>query len=372
MPTTTHELSHLIRDARLLPILDKVMAGIRLDARDGLLLYASPDLTGIGAMANHVRQQRHGLDTYYVASRRLSYTNICYTKCQFCAFQAQPEDPRAYVLTAEDVVRELEQPGNEGVCELHMVAGHYPKLKIDYFEHLFRTIKQRFPDIHLKVFTMVEIAYYARNSGLSVDAFLDRCMAAGLESCPGGGAEIFDPEIREKICIGKRDAAIWLDVAELCHRKGLPTNCTMLYGHIEEPRHRVDHLLQLRALQDRTNGFLAYLPLAYQNEDNELSSTYPIQETTGVAFLCEIPVPSVLLEHLPFLQALAHEQRTGLAQLGLSYGANDLDGTIIAEEIAHRAGATTPQGLTRPALRRLITEAGFVPVERDNLYRVQA
>ena len=361
-------LRHTIRDERLLPLARKVLAGERLDFQDGLLLYESPDLTGIGAMAHHVRIQRHGLETYYVKSRRLSYTNICYTHCQFCAFQARPEDPRAYVLSAEDILEELGKPESRGVRELHMVAGHYPKLKIEYFEDLFRRIKARFPEVHLKVFTMVEIDYYARASGIPVEEFLDRCVAAGLESCPGGGAEIFDPEIREKICIGKKDASTWLRVAEICHRRGIATNCTMLYGHIEEPRHRVDHLLQLRDLQDRTQGFLAYIPLAYQIEDNELSRTYELHETTGARDLREIAVARLLLDNVPHIKAYWVMITEGLAQIGLSYGADDLDGTIIAEEIAHQAGAKTPQALSCAQLERLIREAGFAPVERDNLY----
>lgn len=361
-------LSAYIQDHRLLPLTEKVLSNQRLSREDGLLLYETPDLTGVGAMAHWVRMQKHGLKSYFVSSRRLSYTNICYTHCQFCAFQAKPGDPRAYVLSPEDIVRELEKPENAGVHELHMVAGHYPKLKIDYFETLFRTIKAQFPSIHLKVFTMVEIDYYARASGISVDAFLDRCLAAGLESCPGGGAEIFDPEIRKEICIGKKDAEVWLRVAEICHKKGIPTNCTMLYGHIEEARHRVDHLLRLRDLQDSTGGFLAYIPLAYQNEDNELSRSYQIPETTGSQDLREIAVARLMLDNIPHIKAYWVMITEGLAQAGLSYGADDLDGTVIAEEIAHLAGARTPQGLTRAHLRHLITAAGFDPIQRDNLY----
>ncbi len=374
MPGLNLPLERYIADARLLPICGKIQRGERLSFEDGLLLYESPDLTGIGAMAHHVRLRKHGLKSYYVVSRRLSYTNICYTHCQFCAFQAKPGDPRAYVLSAEDVIRELEKPENLGVRELHMVAGHYPKLKIDYFEDLFRRLKARFPDMHLKVFTMVEMDYYARISGLSSEEFLDRCVAAGLESCPGGGAEIFDAEIREKICVGKKDAEVWLRNAELCHRKGVPTNCTMLYGHIEEAKHKVDHLLRLRELQDRSlaggkASFLAYIPLAYQNEDNELSNTYTIHETTGDMDLREIAVARLLLDNIPHIKAYWVMIGEGLAQVGLNYGANDLDGTIIEEEIAHQAGAKTPQFLTKAQLQHLIREAGFEPVERDNLYR---
>ena len=368
-------LQSRIRDPRLLPIADKVLGGIRLTFEDGLLLYATADLTGVGAMAHQVRLQKHGRAAYYVVSRRLSYTNVCYTHCQFCAFQAKPGDPRAYALSAEDIIAELEKPENAGVRELHMTSGHNPKLKIDYFEDLFGRIKARFPAIHLKVFTMIEMDYYARISGLSTDAFLDRCMAAGLLSCPGGGAEIFDEALREKICIGKKDAQVWLDTAEICHRKGLPTNCTMLYGHIEEPKHRVDHLLRLRDLQDRSlkagyTGFLAFIPLAYQNEDNELSATHVIHETTGTQDLREIAVARLLLDNIPHIKAYWVMISPGLAQAGLSYGADDLDGTVIAEEIAHLAGAKSPQGLQQNELMRLIQEAGFEALERDNLYNI--
>ncbi len=368
-------LERYLSDPALVPLARKVEAGERLTFEDGLTLYRTPDLTGLGAMAHAVRLRLHGRRTYYVVSRRLSYTNICYTHCQFCAFQAKPGDPRAYALSAEDIIRELEKPENAGVRELHMTSGHNPKLKVEYFEDLFRRIKARFPSVHLKVFTMIEMDYYARISGLSTEAFLDRCVAAGLESCPGGGAEIFDPEIRERICIGKKDAQIWLDTAELCHRKGIPTNCTMLYGHIEEDRHRVDHLLQLRGLQDRSQaaghqGFLAYIPLAYQNEDNELSRTHTIHETTGDRDLREIAVGRLMLDNIPHIKAYWVMITPGLAQVGLNYGADDLDGTVIAEEIAHDAGAKTPQGLSRLELERLIREAGYEPLERDNLYRV--
>ena len=369
MPGLCLPLRVYVRDARLLPIADKVQSGERLSFEDGLLLYENPDLTGVGALAHHVRLKKHGHKTYFVQNRRISYTNICYTHCQFCAFQAKPGDPRAYVLSAEDIVKELEKPENTGVRELHMVAGHYPKLKIEYFEDLFRKIKARFPELHLKVFTMVEMDYYARVSGLSVEAFLDRCVAAGLESCPGGGAEIFDEGIREQICVGKKDANVWLRNAELCHSKGIPTNCTMLYGHIETAAHKVDHLLRLRDVQDRTHGFLAYIPLAYQNEHNELSRNHVIHETTGDGDLREIAVARLLLDNIPHVKAYWVMIGPGLAQVGLSYGANDLDGTIIEEEIAHDAGATTPQMLSKRELIRLIREAGFEALERDNLYR---
>jgi aminodeoxyfutalosine synthase len=374
MPALALPLPAYITDARLRPLAEKVERGERLSFEEGLLLYETPDLTAVGAMAHLVRTRMHGKRTFFVASRRLSYTNICYTHCQFCAFQAKPGDPRAYVLSAEDVLRELGKPESRGVVELHMVAGHYPKLRIEYFEDLFRRVKTAFPAIHLKVFTMVEIGYYARNSGLTVEEFLDRCVAAGLESCPGGGAEIFDEGVRAEICIGKKEANVWLRNAEICHARGIPTNCTMLYGHIEQPQHKVDHLLRLRDLQDRSIAggkarFLAYIPLAYQIENNELSTKYELHETTGTADLREIAVARLLLDNVAHIKAYWVMITEGLAQIGLSYGANDLDGTIVAEEIAHDAGATTPQALSKAELRRLISEAGFEALERDHLYR---
>ena len=368
-------LKHIIEDQRLLPLADVIDHAQRLTFEDGLLLYETPDLTGLGILADRVRTRLHGKKAYFVQSRRISYTNICCVHCQFCAFQAKPEDPRGYVMSAEDVVAELKKPQNQHVRELHMVGGHNPKLKIEYFENLFRSIKSHLPSVHLKVFTMVEIDFYARTSGISIEEFLDRCLTAGLESCPGGGAEIFNADIRRQICVGKKDAAVWLDTAKICHEKGIPTNCTMLYGHLENAHHKVEHLLRLRQLQDESlalghAGFLAYIPLAYQIEDNELSRKHKIPETTAIQDLREIAVARLLLDNIPHIKAYWVMITPGLAQIALSYGADDLDGTVIEEKIAHTAGAKTPQGLTVEHLNRLITDAGFQAVERDHLHRV--
>lgn len=364
----------LLRDPRLLPVADKLALGKRLQAEDGLLLYTTPDLTGLAALAHAARLRRHGRRTTWVRSRRLSVTNVCITNCPFCAFHASPGDPRAYTLDAESAVRELEGPGNEGIRELHMTAGHHPELRVEHFEAIFRAVAARFPALHLKAFTMAEIDFYARNSGLAPEAFLDRCIAAGLGSCPGGGAEIFDEELRARLCPGKADGATWLRLAGLCHRKGLPTNATMLYGHLEEPRHKVDHLLRLRERQDRSlaegpTGFLAYIPLAYQPGDNPLSRTHAIPPRTAVQDLREVAVARLLLDNIPTVKAYWVMISPETAQVAQAYGADDLDGTILREEIAHRAGATSPEGLTREQLEHLIRSAGFEPVERDALHR---
>ena len=366
-------LQHLIQDQRLLPLADKALKAQRFSFEDGLLLYETPDLTGLGVLANHVRMRLHGRTATFVNSRRLSYTNICCIRCRFCAFHADPGDTNGYTLSPEEVVASLKEPRNSGICELHIVGGHNPKLKAEYFEQLFRTIKKAFPSLRIKAFTMAEIDFYARNSSISVGEFLDRCSAAGLESCTGGGAEIFDEAIRKQICPDKGDADAWLDTSRICHRKGIPTNCTMLYGHFENAHHKADHLLRLRHLQDESlakgrTGFMAYIPLAYQVERNEMGRLHKLHEATGTQDLREIAVARLLLDNIPHIKAYWVTITPGLAQIALSYGADDLDGTIIEEEIAHCAGSKTPQGLSAEYLRRLITEAAFDAVERDSLH----
>jgi aminodeoxyfutalosine synthase len=341
-----------------------------------MLLYGTPDLTGVAAMADLARRRLHGNRAYYVRSRRASYTNVCVADCRFCAFHEEPGAPGGYTLPPAgfaDRLADLEKLCGGGATELHMVGGLNPELKVEYFEGLLRAIKARLPALHVKAFTMVEIGFYAKNSGLTVGGFLDRCVAAGLGSCPGGGAEIFDPEIRGRICPGKGDAGAWLETAMACHERGLPTNCTMLYGHVEGPGHRVDHLLRLRGAQDRAlarglAGFSAYVPLAYQPGGNPLGRSLKIPRTTGARDLRELAVGRLLLANVPHVKAHWHMVPPGLAQAGLSYGADDLDGTAEGEEIAHSAGAEAPPGLVAGALRRLISEAGLDAVERIPLH----
>lgn len=362
-------LDCLIQDQRLLPLRDKVLAGQRLGYEDGLLLYETRDLTCIGALANHARIRMNGKRAFFSRSRRLSYTNICQSQCKFCAFHATPDSPQGYVLSPGDAIEKLKMPQSFEASELHIVGGHNPALKIDYFENLLGTLKSNFPHMRLKAFTMVEIAYYAQNSGISTGEFIDRCRESGLEACPGGGAEIFDDAIRKQICPEKGDANIWIDTAKLCHQKGIATNCTMLYGHIEAAAHKVAHLLRLRQANNESLaaggvGFDAYIPLAFQAKGNELARAKKIHEATGAQDLREIAVGRLLLDNVPHIKAYWVMITPGLAQVGLSYGADDLDGTALAEEIAHAAGAKTPIGLSPDYLRRLITEAGFEPVER--------
>lgn len=362
-------LKQLIQDQQLLSLAEKVECGHRLTLEDGLLLYKTTDLTGLGAMAHHVRKRLHGNKAYFVQSRRMSYTNICQTQCRFCAFRVEKDDPKSYVLSVDDAITELNKPQNQGITELHITAGHNPELGIEYFEQLFCAIKSHFSSIRIKALTMVEIDFYAKNSNISVEEFLDRCQAAGLESCPGGGAEIFDADIRRQICGNKQDAQVWLNTASICHQKGISTNCTMLYGHIEDACHRVKHLLQLRQLQDKSlasgyKGFQTFIPLAYQTGSNELGRHHNIPETTGARDLQEISVARLLLDNIPHIKAYWVMTAPGLAQIALTYGADDLDGTAIDEQIAHSAGAKTPMMLSTEYIRRLISDAGFETVER--------
>jgi len=362
-------LRQLIKDNRLFALADKAESGESLTFEDGLLLFETPDLTGVGAIANRARDRLHGKKAYYARGRRLSYTNICGSKCHFCAFHADRGSAKTYLLGVEEAISELNDLPKASIGELHIVGGLHADLKIDYFESLFGTIKGSFPAMHLKALTMVEIEFYAKNSGLHVEDFLRRCMKAGLDSCPGGGAEIFDEELRRLICPSKCSANVWLDTARACHGMGLPTNCSMLYGHIEEPRHKVDHLLRLREAQRESigkglKGFHAYVPLAYQAQGNELATKYNIQESTGTQDLREIAVARLLLDNISHIKAYWVMIGVGLAQVALSYGADDLDGTAEDEEIAHSAGAKTPNGLTVGYLRRMISEADFEPIER--------
>jgi len=364
-------LPQLIKDQRLRALAEKAESGERLSFEDGLLLYDTPDLTGVGVLANSVRERLHCKKAYYAKGRRLSYTNVCCSKCQFCAFHEAPGSASGYLLGPEEAVSKLKAAADENMGELHIVGGLRPDLKIGYFESLFGAIRDSFPAVRVKALTMAEIDFYAKNSGMGVEDFLRRCIKAGLDGCPGGGAEIFDEELREQICPAKCGAKAWLDAARACHRLGLPTNCTMLYGHVEEPRHKVDHLLRLREAQDESlaeglKGFHAYVPLAFQAQGNELAIKHNIQETTGTQDLREIAVARLLLDNVPRVKAYWVMIGTGLAQVALSYGADDLDGTAFEEEVAHRAGAKTPNGLSTGYLRWMISQAGFEPVEIDS------
>ncbi|HET7746694.1 MAG TPA: aminofutalosine synthase MqnE [Vicinamibacteria bacterium] len=355
-----------LRDPALAAIHDKVMEGRRLSFEDGVALFRSHDLLAVGQLANHVRERRHGDRAYFVWNTHINHTNVCVATCDFCAFAAKKEEPRAYTMPLDHIVENVSRlPA--AVREVHIVGGLHPDLPFAYFTGMMRRIKEARPDIHVKAFTAVEVFFFHRLYRMSVAEVLRELKEAGLDSMPGGGAEIFAKETRDRIIKGKADAGQWLDVMREAHRQGIPTNATMLYGHIESVEDRVDHLLRLRALQDETGGFVTYIPLAFQPWE---APALERPETTGFDDLKNIAVARLLLDNFPHIKSYWIMIGPRLAQVGLSFGADDIDGTVTEEKIAHDAGAPTAQSMTVHELCRLIREAGRRPVERDTVFNV--
>jgi aminodeoxyfutalosine synthase len=353
-------------DTALEPIREKVFAGKRLSFEDGLALYRTHDLLGLGQLANHVREEKHGDAAYFVWNTHVNHTNVCVATCDFCAFAAKKDEPRAYTMAVDDVVKTVGAL-SRSVREVHVVGGLHPDLPFAYFTDLLKGIKAVRPDIHVKAFTAVEVFFFHRLYRKSVEEVLAELKAAGLDSMPGGGAEIFAKETRDRIIKGKADAAQWLDVMRTAHRLGIPSNATMLYGHVESLEDRVDHLLRLRELQDETGGFVTFIPLAFQPWE---APAMRLPETTGFDDLKAIAVARLMLDNVPHVKSYWIMITPRLAQVGLSFGADDIDGTVTEEKIAHDAGAKTPQAMTVHELVRLVREAGRRPVERDTVFNV--
>jgi aminodeoxyfutalosine synthase len=354
-----------ITDVTLRPIVDKVLAGERLSFDDGLALYRSPDLLAVGWLANYVREKRHGNVTYYNVNRHINPTNVCVAHCKLCAFGRDPGAPGAYTFTLQEMYDRAAQGIREGATEIHIVGGLHPDLPFGFFLELIRGIKQRHPHVHLKAFTMVEVHYFARIAKLTVDQVLQQMKDAGVDSCPGGGAEIFHPRVRRIICDHKVSGRMWLSMAKKAHGIGLRSNATMLYGHVETMAERVDHLVLLREAQDETHGFVAFIPLAFHPDNTPLSH---IPKPTGYDDLRNIAVSRLMLDNFDHIKAYWVMLSTSIAQIALRFGANDMDGTVVEEKIYHDAGATTAEFTPRMELERLIRAAGRVPVERDTLY----
>ena len=352
-------------DARLRPIAEKVLAGARLNGEDGLALYESHDLLAVGWLANWVREKKHGNICYFNVNRHINPTNICVAHCRLCAFGRSPDAGGAYNFSLDEIGTRAAQGVAEGATEFHIVGGLHPDLPFEHYLDLVRGLKQRFPQVHLKAFTMVEVGYYARISKLSIRDTLLKMKEAGVDSLPGGGAEIFHPRVRKIICDHKVSGQMWLQIARTAHEIGLRSNATMLYGHIETAEERVDHLLKLRGLQDETHGFVAFIPLAFHPANTALAH---LPKPTGLDDLKTIAVSRLLLDNFDHIKAYWIMLTPRIAQIALGFGANDLDGTVVEEKIYHDAGATTPEHLTRAELERLIRAAGRVPVERDTLY----
>ena len=354
-----------ISDQRLKPVADKVLAGERLAMEDGIALYRSPDLLSVGWLANYVREKRHGNVTYYNVNRHINPTNVCVAHCKLCAFGRDPNAPGAYAFALEEIYQRAEQGVREGATEFHMVGGLHPDLTFDYFLEMIRGLKQRCPTVHLKAFTMVEVGYFARIAKLSVKDVLLKLKEAGVDSLPGGGAEIFHPRVRKIICDHKVSGQMWLSVARQAHEVGLKSNATMLYGHVETEEERVDHLIKLRELQDITHGFVTFIPLAFHPDNTALSH---IPKPTGYDDLRNIAVSRLMLDNFEHIKAYWIMLSPSIAQIALRFGANDIDGTVVEEKIYHDAGAVTSEFTSRADLERLIRAAGGVPVERDTAY----
>jgi aminodeoxyfutalosine synthase len=353
-------------DSRLEVIRTKIDAGQRLTAADGLLLYRTPDLLGLGWLANQMRERLHGNVTFFNVNRHVNPTDVCVANCKLCAFGKLTRDGKAYTLSLDEVYHKAGEGYSEAVTEFHIVGGLHPELTLDWYCEMLRGLKQRFPKVHLKAFTMVEIGYFAKRAKLSTREVLIRLKEAGLDSQPGGGAEIFSERVRRIICDHKLTGEEWIETARTSHSLGLHSNCTMLYGHIETEEDRVDHLLKLRALQDETHGFQTFIPLSFHPDNTELEH---IPKTTGFNDLREIAVARLMLDNIPHIKSYWVMVTPQIAQIAQRFGADDLDGTLVEERIYHDAGATTSQGMRRKDLERLIREAGREPVERDTLYR---
>ncbi len=348
-------------------IQEKVQDGERLTFDDGMLLYdpATP-LQQVGRLANLVRERKNGNVAYYNINTHLNPTNVCVYRCNFCAFRADLRDERGYLMSDDQILARGQEAVENGCTELHIVGGLHHQKKYDWYVHLIDILHQAHPTLHLKAWTGVEINWFEFLTKKSVRSILEDLIEAGLGSMPGGGAEIFHPEVRDQICEHKSDAGKWIDIHRTAHQLGLKTNATMLYGHIENAYHRIDHLIRLRELQDETNGFQTFIPLAFHPENTGLAH---IRKPSALMDLRTVAVSRLMLDNFSHIKAYWIMLGIGTAQTALSYGADDLDGTVRHELIYHDAGATTPEILSVEDIKRLIVEAGREPVERDTLYR---
>src|SRR5213083_1906036 len=359
-----------LANAGLADIAEKLSAGVRLDLADGVRLFEAPDLLAVGWLANREREKRHGARTFYNYNIRLEATNVCVASCLFCAFaRLKPGDDGAYTMSLDQAWDKLRQRAHQPLTEIHVVNGLNPDLPFDYYKELLRGFKRIRPEIHLKCFTAVEIAFFADLYSMTDEQVLRELMAAGLDSLPGGGAEIFAERVRRKICHDKCGTERYLDIHRTAHRLGLRSNVTMLYGHIETAEERVDHMLRARALQDETRGFQAFIPLAFHPDNNQMRK---LPAPSAADSLRVHAVSRLMLDNISHVKAFWIATGVDVAQAALWFGADDLDGTVQEEKMYHMAGARTPEAMTPQEIERLITAAGREPVERDTLYNVVA
>lgn len=346
----------------------KVLLGRRLSKKEALFLFQSDNIHFLGALSSYVSEKINNNRAYFIINRHINPTNICINRCRFCAFSRSKGQPGAYEMTIEEIIKTVKeaQQATGYIREVHIVSGLHPDWSFDYYLDILREIKKEFPYIGIKAFTAVEVDYFSRISKLSIEQTLLKLKEAGVDIMPGGGAEIFDPEIRKIICPEKISAERWLEIIKTAHTVGIKTNATMLYGHVESYEQRVEHLVKLRQLQDETGGFLAFIPLSYQPENTQIKVPYP----SGIDDLKTIAISRLFLDNIPHIKAYWIMLGEKLAQLALLYGADCLEGTVIEEKIAHSAGARSKKAVTLDELIHLIKETGKIPAERDSFYNV--
>lgn len=352
-------------DAMIRDIEQKVLRRERLTAEDGIALFQSDDLFEIGRLAATVASEKNGGRAFFIVNRHINPTNICVNRCRFCAFSRSPGEDGAYELTVEDILDRLSPGGSPGgYSEVHIVGGLHPEWGMEYYLALLSAIRHAHPSIAIKAFTAVEVDHMARMSGLSVEETLRLLKYHGLDLMPGGGAEILGRDVRERLCPEKISGERWLEVMEIAHGLGIRTNATMLYGHVEKIEDRVDHLLRLRELQDRTNGFQAFIPLSYHPKNTEIGGFY----SSGIDDLKTVAISRLILDNVPHIKAYWIMLGEKISQIALLFGADDIDGTIIEEKITHSAGAMTGEAMTIEQMVHLIRRAGGTPVQRDAFY----
>ena len=355
-----------LRDQKLYPIWEKVKNHQRLSLEDGLTLFQSNDLLGLGFLASWVKEKWHSKKIFYVFNYHLNYTNVCVNLCKFCAFSRPKGHPEAYELNIDKIKEKLKALPPR-VREIHIVGGLHPDLPYQYYLDLLKVAKELLPQAHIKAFTCVEIEHLSRISGKKIEEILLDLKQAGLSCLPGGGAEVFSERVRKKLCPEKITGERWLEITRLAHKLGIPSNATMLYGHLETYEERLEHLLALRELQDETKGFLCFIPLPFLPQKSYLR--HEIAPTTGFEDLKMIAVSRLMLDNFPHIKAYWVFMGLKLAQVALLFGADDLHGTVLEEKISEFSGAEENKALTQEEIERLIREAGLDPVERDALYR---
>lgn len=348
-------------------IKDKIISGRRLSKEDAIELFETDDIFTLGKLASLIAEKKNGNNAYFIRNIHINPTNICVNRCKFCAFSRSKGEDGAYELTIEEIIEKIRNSefGVRNLCEVHIVGGLHPEWPFEYYLEMLSTIKKHFPKIQIKAFTATEIEYFSRISRKSIADTLIELKKSGLSTMPGGGAEIFDAAVRNQICPEKLSGEGWLRVMEAAHIAGIKTNATMLYGHLEDYEQRVDHLLKLRELQDRTNGFQAFIPLAYHPKNTEIGGSY----SSGIDDLKTIAVSRLVLDNFQHIKSYWIMLGAKLSQLALLFGADDIDGTIIDEKITQSAGGLSGQAMTAGQLKNLIKKAGKNPVERDSFYR---